>query len=79
MLFVNMLVLFSGSIKLFSYSIEGNKLRKTLSIHKKDARTIEFDAEGRRLFSGSLDKSVKITDMVRKSRQAVWVGRWLGG
>ncbi len=27
-----------GDIKLFSYSIEGNKLLKALAIHKKDAR-----------------------------------------
>ncbi len=37
---------------------------KALEIHKKDPRSIEFDGSGARLYSGSQDKSLKITDVV---------------
>ena len=54
-----------GNIKLFEYSNEDNKLRKSLELHKKNVRTIEFDSAGARLYSGSEDRAIKVTDMVR--------------
>lgn len=39
--------------------------KKKLQIHKKTVRSIEFDSAGRHLYSGSKDKSFKITDLVR--------------
>jgi WD40 repeat protein len=50
---------------LFEYSNEGNKLQKKLLIHKGAIRSIGFDADGRNLFSGGKDKTIKITNVVK--------------
>lgn len=52
-----------GQIILFEYSNDKNVAKKKLQIHKKTVRSIEFDSAGRHLYSGSKDKSFKITDL----------------
>jgi WD40 repeat protein len=53
-----------GAITLFEYTNEANKEVGKLDIHKKAVRSLEFDANGERLFSASKDKSLKVTDVV---------------
>ncbi|XP_059080515.1 WD repeat-containing protein 55 homolog [Tigriopus californicus] len=52
-----------GQITLFEYSNEKNVAKKKLQIHKKTVRSMEFDSSGRHLYSGSKDRSFKITDL----------------
>jgi len=52
-----------GDISLFKYSNEKNTLEKKLKLHKKTVRAIEFDSEGKHLFSVAKDKSLKVLDV----------------
>lgn len=56
---------FSGEISLFEYTNEANQLQKKLLIHKGAIRSIGFDADGKNLYSGGKDKTIKITDVVK--------------
>ena len=59
--------LIDGEIDIFGYNNEENTLKKRLKIHKHSVRTLEFDALGNNIFSGSGGKgdvgTVKITNV----------------
>ncbi|EDW81631.1 uncharacterized protein Dwil_GK12179 [Drosophila willistoni] len=52
-----------GDVHLYEYSNEENKLLKTIEVHAKACRDVEFTEDGRSLITCSKDKSVMITDM----------------
>jgi len=52
-----------GDISLFKYDNEKNTLLKKLKIHKNSVRAVEFDSDGKLLFSVSKDKSFKVLDV----------------
>jgi len=52
-----------GDISLFKYNNDKNVLQKKLKVHKKTVRAIEFDSDGRHLFSAAKDKSLKVLDV----------------
>eukprot|EP00095_Tigriopus_kingsejongensis_P004957 maker-scaffold96_size378025-snap-gene-0.18 protein:Tk04957 transcript:maker-scaffold96_size378025-snap-gene-0.18-mRNA-1 annotation:"wd repeat-containing protein 55" len=53
----------NGQITVFAYTNEKNTAKKKLNIHKKAVRSIEYSMDGRHLYSGSKDKSFKVTDL----------------
>lgn len=52
-----------GDISFFKYDNEKNDLQKKLKLHKKTVRAIEFDSDGKCLYSVSKDKDLKILDV----------------
>lgn len=53
----------SGDALVYKYSVDENVLVNTLELHVKAIRDIEFDYDGRILFSASKDRSVLLTDL----------------
>lgn len=53
----------SGDAVIYKYSVDGNVLAKTLELHVKAIRDIEFNHDGSVLFSASKDRSILLTDM----------------
>jgi WD repeat-containing protein 55 len=47
----------------YSYSNESCKLERTIEVHTKVCRCVEFDESGDLLFSVSKDKSIVVSDM----------------
>lgn len=52
-----------GDVLLYKYSKEENTLVNTLELHTKACRDIEFDEDGKILYSVSKDKSIMLTDV----------------
>lgn len=52
----------SGDAMIYKYSVEENTLLKTLELHTKAIRDIEFSLDGRTLLSASKDRSILISD-----------------
>lgn len=55
--------LITGDIQLVKYSNEENDLYKTMEVHTKACRDIEFSDCGRFIISGSKDMSIMVTDI----------------
>lgn len=55
--------LINGDIQLIKYSNEENDIYKTMEVHTKACRDIEFSDCGKFLISGSKDMSIMITDI----------------
>lgn len=53
----------TGDVLLYKYANEGNTLLKSLEVHTKSCRDIEFSLDGKILLSASKDKSVMLTDI----------------
>ncbi|EDV43251.1 uncharacterized protein Dana_GF18399 [Drosophila ananassae] len=52
-----------GDVHLYEYANEGNKLIRTIEVHSKACRDVEFTEDGRNLLTCSKDKCVMVTDM----------------
>lgn len=52
-----------GDVHLYEYGTEENKLLRTIEVHAKACRDVEFTEDGRSLITCSKDKCVMITDM----------------
>lgn len=52
-----------GDVIFYKYTNEANEIVKTLELHTKACRDIEFSEDGRVLFSAAKDKSVMISDV----------------
>ncbi|KAB0797946.1 hypothetical protein PPYR_08939 [Photinus pyralis] len=52
-----------GDVTLFKYSNEGNIILDTLELHTEACRGIDFDLNGKRLFSISKDKCIMLSDV----------------
>ncbi|KAH8295202.1 hypothetical protein KR018_008699, partial [Drosophila ironensis] len=52
-----------GDVHLYEYGNEGNKLLRTVEVHSKACRDVEFTEDGRNLLTCSKDKCVMVTDM----------------
>ncbi|KAH8355560.1 hypothetical protein KR200_005113, partial [Drosophila serrata] len=52
-----------GDVHLYEYANEGNKLLRTIEVHSKACRDVEFTEDGRFLLTCSKDKCVMVTDM----------------
>lgn len=52
-----------GDVLLYKYSNEENILERTLELHTRACRDIEFSADGNILFSTSKDKSIMMSDV----------------
>ncbi|SPP88430.1 WD repeat-containing protein 55 homolog [Drosophila guanche] len=52
-----------GDVHLYEYGTEGNKLLRTIEVHSKACRDVEFTEDGRYLLTASKDKSVMVTDV----------------
>lgn len=55
--------LITGDIQLIKYGNEENDIYKTMEVHTKACRDIEFSDCGKYLISGSKDQSIMITDI----------------
>lgn len=53
----------TGDILIYQYSNEENTLLKSLEVHSKACRTVEFTVDGSSIISSSRDKSIMITDV----------------
>ncbi|XP_037812620.1 WD repeat-containing protein 55 homolog [Lucilia sericata] len=53
----------TGDVSLYEYSNEGNKLLRTIEVHAKACRDVEFTQDGRNILTCSKDKSIMVTDM----------------
>ena len=49
---------------MFEVTNEENTLKKKMKIHKDSVRSIEFNVDGSALYSASVDRVIKITDVV---------------
>lgn len=54
----------TGDVALYEYSNEGNTLLRTIEVHAKACRDVEFTEDGRSILTCSKDKSIMVTDMV---------------
>ncbi|XP_002031574.2 WD repeat-containing protein 55 homolog [Drosophila sechellia] len=52
-----------GDVHLYEYDNEANKLLRTIEVHSKACRDVEFTEDGRFLLTCSKDKCVMVTDM----------------
>lgn len=52
-----------GDVVLYKYSNEENTLLNTLEMHTKACRDVEFDEDGKIMFSVAKDKSIMLTDV----------------
>ncbi|KAH8382206.1 hypothetical protein KR009_002352, partial [Drosophila setifemur] len=52
-----------GDVHLYEYGNDGNKLLRTIEVHSKACRDVEFTQDGRYLITCSKDKCVMVTDM----------------
>nr|Q294Y7.2 RecName: Full=WD repeat-containing protein 55 homolog [Drosophila pseudoobscura pseudoobscura] len=52
-----------GDVHLYEYGNEGNKLLRTIEVHSKACRDVEFTEDGRYLLTASKDKCVMVTDL----------------
>ncbi|EDV94858.1 GH23127 [Drosophila grimshawi] len=52
-----------GDVHLYEYGNEENKLLRTIEVHAKACRDVEFTEDGRSLITCSKDKCVMVTDM----------------
>uniref|UniRef100_T1GXD6 WD repeat-containing protein 55 homolog n=1 Tax=Megaselia scalaris TaxID=36166 RepID=T1GXD6_MEGSC len=55
--------LINGDIQLIKYSNEENEIYKTMEVHTKACRDIEFSDCGKYIISGSKDLSIMVTDI----------------
>ncbi|XP_055853356.1 WD repeat-containing protein 55 homolog [Episyrphus balteatus] len=53
----------TGDVHLYKYANEENTHLKTIEVHTKACRDVEFTGDGKFLITGSKDKSIMITDM----------------
>ncbi|XP_005178347.2 WD repeat-containing protein 55 homolog isoform X1 [Musca domestica] len=53
----------TGDVALYEYSNEGNKHLRTIEVHAKACRDVEFSTDGLNVLTCSKDKSIMITDM----------------
>lgn len=53
----------TGDIHLYKYANEENTHLKTIEVHTKACRDVEFTEDGKALLTGSKDKTIMITDM----------------
>ncbi|XP_055906758.1 WD repeat-containing protein 55 homolog [Eupeodes corollae] len=53
----------TGDVHLYRYANEQNTHLKTIEVHTKACRDVEFTEDGKFLLTGSKDKSIMITDM----------------
>ncbi|XP_061393674.1 WD repeat-containing protein 55 homolog [Musca vetustissima] len=53
----------TGDVALYEYSNDGNKHLRTIEVHAKACRDVEFSTDGRNVLTCSKDKSIMITDM----------------
>ncbi|XP_065359406.1 WD repeat-containing protein 55 homolog [Calliphora vicina] len=53
----------TGDVVLYEYSNDGNTLLKTIEVHAKACRDVEFTQDGRNILTCSKDKSIMVTDM----------------
>lgn len=53
----------TGDVLIYKFANEENTLLKTLEVHTKAVRDIEFSIDGKQLFSTSRDKSIMISDV----------------
>lgn len=51
-----------GEVIVYQYSTQGNTFKNKLKVHKKASRGIQYNGEGKLLFSISKDKSIKVLD-----------------
>ena len=52
-----------GDVVLYKYTNDENSIVRTLEVHTKACRDIEFSEDGKTLFSASKDKSVMLSDV----------------
>ncbi|XP_017845490.1 WD repeat-containing protein 55 homolog isoform X2 [Drosophila busckii] len=52
-----------GDVHLYEYSNKENKLLRSIEVHAKSCRDVEFSEDGRSLITCSKDKCVMVTDM----------------
>uniref|UniRef100_A0A1B6E1Q1 WD repeat-containing protein 55 homolog n=1 Tax=Clastoptera arizonana TaxID=38151 RepID=A0A1B6E1Q1_9HEMI len=52
-----------GDVLIYKYSVVGTELVKTLEVHRKSCRAVEFSSSGKTVITGSKDKSLIITDV----------------
>ena len=52
-----------GDVALYEYSNEGNTLLRTIEVHAKACRDVEFTEDGCNILTCSKDKSIMVTDM----------------
>ncbi|XP_073833013.1 WD repeat-containing protein 55 homolog isoform X2 [Musca autumnalis] len=53
----------TGDVALYEYSNDGNKHLRTIEVHAKACRDVEFSTDGLNVLTCSKDKSIMITDM----------------
>lgn len=53
----------TGDVALYKYSNEGNTLLRTIEVHAKACRDVEFTEDGLNILTCSKDKSIMVTDM----------------
>lgn len=53
----------TGDVALYEYSNDGNTLLRTIEVHAKACRDVEFTEDGRNILTCSKDKSIMVTDM----------------
>ncbi|XP_046395038.1 WD repeat-containing protein 55 homolog [Ischnura elegans] len=55
--------LITGDVIVYKYDLESNEIANSLEVHKKAARAVEFNEDGKMLISVSKDKSICVTDV----------------
>ncbi|XP_013109763.1 WD repeat-containing protein 55 homolog [Stomoxys calcitrans] len=53
----------TGDVALYKYSNEGNTLLRTIEVHAKACRDVEFSQDGINILTCSKDKSIMVSDM----------------
>lgn len=53
----------SGELAFFRYSNEENKIERKMKLHKSSIRCIEYSEEGDKIYSGGLDKYIKVLNV----------------
>lgn len=66
--------LINGDVQLIKYSNEENVIYKTMEVHTKACRDIEFSDCGRFIISGSKDMSIMITDIETEKLKKFYEG-----